>query len=249
MNREIKVAMGLLLCLVGLILFLELSDKNTEGLDTEILSEVESTPAKAPSPDENREPLATIKEESPFQPADVISEPVEPIEIKESQVTARVKSENLQASPSNNDTTAETLVSTEPKKQDLSSGSIPKEIPETYTVKKGDKLSLIAERILGSSKYTKLIIYNNPELDPDQIYPGIELVMPKAEELEASGPVTVQESVNGDKVYPVRKGDTLYSISRKVFGDSSKVKDILRLNPEVDPDKLVVGHNLVLPPQ
>lgn len=48
--------------------------------------------------------------------------------------------------------------------------------------------------------------------------------------------------------YTVQKGDTLYGIARRVYGDGKKVKDILAANPSItDPNKIRVGQQLVLP--
>ncbi len=49
------------------------------------------------------------------------------------------------------------------------------------------------------------------------------------------------------QVYTVKKGDTLYSIARNVYGDASKYKEIIRANPGIDPNKIKVGQKLNLP--
>lgn len=47
--------------------------------------------------------------------------------------------------------------------------------------------------------------------------------------------------------YVVQKGDTLFAISRKVYGNNSKVKDIIAANPGIDPNNIKVGQKLNLP--
>jgi nucleoid-associated protein YgaU len=47
--------------------------------------------------------------------------------------------------------------------------------------------------------------------------------------------------------YVVQKGDTLYAISRKVYGSNARVKDIIAANPGIDPNAIKVGQKLVLP--
>ncbi len=47
--------------------------------------------------------------------------------------------------------------------------------------------------------------------------------------------------------YTVQKGDTLWSIASKVYGNGQRHKDILAANPQVNPSRLLVGQTLVLP--
>ena len=53
----------------------------------------------------------------------------------------------------------------------------------------------------------------------------------------------------GGKTYTVQKGDTLSSISKKVYGDAGRWKDIWNANKDVVPnkDKLKVGTKLRIP--
>lgn len=47
--------------------------------------------------------------------------------------------------------------------------------------------------------------------------------------------------------YTVQKGDTLYSIARKVYNDPKKVDAILKANPGIDANKIKVGQKIHLP--
>lgn len=47
--------------------------------------------------------------------------------------------------------------------------------------------------------------------------------------------------------WTVQKGDTLYSISRAVYGSDKKVKDIVAANPGLTPNKIKVGQKIKLP--
>ncbi len=49
--------------------------------------------------------------------------------------------------------------------------------------------------------------------------------------------------------YSVKKGDTLWSIAKKVYGDGQRWKDIVKANPGLDPQKLYVGQKLNMPPK
>ncbi len=49
------------------------------------------------------------------------------------------------------------------------------------------------------------------------------------------------------KTYVIKKGDTLYSISRARYGTNARVKDIEAANPGIIPEKLQVGQKIKLP--
>ncbi len=54
-------------------------------------------------------------------------------------------------------------------------------------------------------------------------------------------------SRNVARYYEVEKGDTLYTISRKIYGDTTYVQEICELNQITDPDKIRYGQKIVLP--
>jgi len=47
--------------------------------------------------------------------------------------------------------------------------------------------------------------------------------------------------------YTVRKGDTLFSIARRVYGDESRRRDIASANGITDANRIFVGQEIVLP--
>lgn len=49
------------------------------------------------------------------------------------------------------------------------------------------------------------------------------------------------------RTYTIRKGDTLWSIAQREYGDGQKWKDISAANPSADPKKLAVGQQITLP--
>lgn len=49
------------------------------------------------------------------------------------------------------------------------------------------------------------------------------------------------------KKYEVREGDSLETISKKVYGDRSKIDEIMAINEIEDPDKIYIGMILLLP--
>ena len=52
---------------------------------------------------------------------------------------------------------------------------------------------------------------------------------------------------NFAEYYQIEKGDTLYTISIKLYGDTSKVKEICELNQIKDPDNIKYGQKILLP--
>lgn len=49
------------------------------------------------------------------------------------------------------------------------------------------------------------------------------------------------------RVYSVMKGDTLWSISKRQYGDGQRWQEIVKANPGLDPTKLSVGQKIILP--
>ena len=49
------------------------------------------------------------------------------------------------------------------------------------------------------------------------------------------------------RTYTIRKGDTLWSIAQREYGDGQRWKDISAANPSVDPKKLAIGQQITLP--
>lgn len=47
--------------------------------------------------------------------------------------------------------------------------------------------------------------------------------------------------------YRIEKGDTLYTISQKMYGNTDKVKEICELNQIADPDNIKYGQKILLP--
>jgi len=122
----------------------------------------------------------------------------------------------------------------------------------TYTVEPGDTLSQIAYRTLGTSKRWREIQALNGNLDPATLSVGTVLRIPVGEAPE-SPPTLLAPSVTGrvpqaeDGFYIVRKGDMLSGIALEKLGGASRWREILALNPAIDPDRLQEGARLRLP--
>lgn len=101
-----------------------------------------------------------------------------------------------------------------------------------YRVRRGDTLWDLALKFLGSGdEYRKIMDING--LTSDTIYPGQILKIPIDSEK-----VTV--------IYTVKKGDTLWDISKRFLGTGSRYKEIMLLN-NLDSDAIYPGENLKIP--
>jgi len=49
------------------------------------------------------------------------------------------------------------------------------------------------------------------------------------------------------RTYTIAKGDTLWSIAKRQYGDGQRWKDIAEANPGINPNKLRVGQQITLP--
>lgn len=49
------------------------------------------------------------------------------------------------------------------------------------------------------------------------------------------------------RTYTIKKGDTLWAIATREYGDGQKWKTISAANPSLDPKKLIVGQQITLP--
>jgi len=52
---------------------------------------------------------------------------------------------------------------------------------------------------------------------------------------------------DASETYTIVKGDTLYAIAKRHYGDGNRWKDILNANPGIQPKRLMVGQEITLP--
>jgi len=64
-------------------------------------------------------------------------------------------------------------------------------------------------------------------------------------------PKTVAKPAPGapQRFYTVEKGDTLWKIAVRVYGDGQRYRDIQAANPGLVPNQMKIGQKLVLPPK
>lgn len=129
----------------------------------------------------------------------------------------------------------------------------------TYTIGRGDTLSTVAQKAYGSAALWPHIARANPEVNPNRLKLGTVLRIPDVATVRGASASLPAEStttsgsslvVDPAREYQIVSGDSLEKISRKLYGDASKVNAIYDLNREVigaDPARLRVRTVLKLP--
>jgi len=155
-------------------------------------------------------PISPTPAQSPVEP--IILPPAANNIIKTSAPTQTPKSSNI-----NQNTTTTTPKAT-----------------SAYVVKKGDSLSLIAQRTLGNYKLWQEIYDLNRNIisNPDLIYPGQKIKLPSAR-----------------NVYLVQRGDCLFKIAGQHLNHTSRWYEIYQMNRRQirNPNIIYPGQKLFMP--
>ena len=103
-----------------------------------------------------------------------------------------------------------------------------------YTIRAGDTYFSLARRF-GTT--VEAIQRANPGIDPDRLQIGQIICIPGTGEPPCP---------SGTTPYTIRAGDTYFSIARRA---GITVDDLIRANPGVDPDRLIIGQIICVPGQ
>jgi nucleoid-associated protein YgaU len=136
-----------------------------------------------------------------------------------------------------------------------------------YVVVAGDSLERIARRELGDASLWPELQSFNQISDPQRIRAGQVLKLPAAGETRATleaAPVEARKEAApskpkataaeaprlaaGTRTYVIKKGDVLGTIAQRELGSAKLIAKIKELNPGLDPDRILVGAKLMLPP-
>ena len=119
---------------------------------------------------------------------------------------------------------------------------------QSYTVKFGDNLWTIAERLTSDGTQAYNIANANNIYNPDNLIEGQQITIPptKTGSGDISSLSTSEVSINTDK-YTVKKGDSLWKIAVKAYGDGNMWARIVDANKLENPDYVSEGIILNLP--
>lgn len=129
----------------------------------------------------------------------------------------------------------------------------PTELPESYKVEKGDHLWAIATKLYGSGYNWVDIAKENKLRNAGQITVGQELKLPKVAVKTIEKQATMAEKtpspalkIEGES-YSVVKGDNLWSICVRAYGDGYKWVEVAKANDLKNPGYIEVGQVIKLP--
>jgi len=130
---------------------------------------------------------------------------------------------------------------------------IPQGLPTVYIVKENDHLWQIAEKFYNSGYNWVDIAEANNLSNADKIAVGQELTIPKTEVIALVGEEIkkggVQEATNeiGNESYQIVKGDSLWEIAVRTYGDGYRWTSIADANNLENPGLIHPGNTLIIP--
>ncbi len=121
---------------------------------------------------------------------------------------------------------------------------------ESVVVAKGDTLWEIAQTRYGSGYNWVDIAKENKLNNANQLEAGMKLTLPKVEVRLATAPKVAEKplaiTISGDS-YTVVKGDNLWNISVRAYGDGYKWSEVAKANELANPGRILVGQVIKLP--
>lgn len=125
---------------------------------------------------------------------------------------------------------------------------IPEGLPTEYQTVKGDNLWKIAEKFYGSGYNWVDIARENKVKNPNLIYVNQKLTVPQAAVIKPkAAKITVFGPVIEDNKYEVQKGDHLWGIAVRAYGDGYQWVKLVKVNNIANPNIINPGDILTLP--
>lgn len=122
---------------------------------------------------------------------------------------------------------------------------------QEHTVRKGETLSSISQRYLGTpNRYMEIFDLNRKQLpNPDRLRIGMRLQVPLPEPAAPTPAQPSQPAAPELATHRVRRGESLSDIARKYLGNPNRYTEIYQLNRDQlrNPHDLNIGMTLKLP--
>ncbi len=131
------------------------------------------------------------------------------------------------------------------------SGEVVRETrPKTYTVKEGESLWQISEKIYKSGYNWVDLASANHLVNPGILFVNTKLIVPDvmSKQITVVNAAVEQSLIKGD-TYTVKKGDYLWNIAIRAYGDGYKWVEIAKANNLANPSLIYSGNVLRLPRQ
>lgn len=123
-------------------------------------------------------------------------------------------------------------------------GEVISSLPTSHTVADGENLWSISEKYYTSGYNWIDVAKENNLANPDVIFAGQVLRIPKAEPILPAGAAPI--SITGN-TYNVVQGDNLWEIAVRAYGDGYQWLKITQANDLANPDLIHAGNVLTLP--
>ncbi len=137
-----------------------------------------------------------------------------------------------------------------PTKAPLPQPVAPAEPPaaRVYTVRPGESLSTICQRVYGTASLTPSLAAHNKITDPDKLWAGKRLALPPADVLAPGDGATATPTLDF-RTYQVTHGDSLSTIAQRFMGSADRWQQLYDLNRNAidNPDAIQVGTVLKVP--
>ena len=124
-----------------------------------------------------------------------------------------------------------------------------KAVPKVYQVKEGDDLWKIAEKVYGSGYNWVDLAKANKLENPEVLFVNTKLNIPNVpvRTVTLKANQDVQPNPITGVSYTVQKGDYLWDIAVRAYGDGYKWVEIAKVNKLVNPNLIYSGNVLKLP--
>lgn len=138
------------------------------------------------------------------------------------------------------------------KNGELTSPAAAVALPTTHTVAAGETLWSIAEKYYASGYNYQDVAKANNISDPLNIDVGQKLTVPKTETRQPQTANTnLEQTVTQNKItgnnYTVVRGDSLWDISLRAYGDGFKWVEIAKANNLANPQIIHAGNTFTIP--